>query len=192
MTVTERRPANPHYHVGVHNGRVVYGYLTDGMRRQFTELIDRFQVRSVIEVGSFVGLTACWFAERVESVVTIDTFDIASCFPEMLDQMPREHYEAAQNQYFTFLENTVAYPNIRGIKLPSLEAARLPIEADLVYIDANHNYEPARADYEAWLPHARKVICGDDNTRQWPSIQRLAREVGADTTGRIWWKAVEA
>ena len=174
-----------------HRGRVVVGWMTDPMRATLAMLIDRFQVRSVIEVGSFLGLSACWFAERVETVTCVDVFDRNMLGSVMQDAMRIAPAGSVDNMYDTFLLNTAAYPNIASHKTDSLTAAaELDVVADLVYIDADHTYEGVKADVEAWTPHARRVVCGDDNHDAWPSVQRLAREIGADVSERVWWKPV--
>lgn len=173
-----------------HRGRIVIGYMNDDVRATLQTLIDRYKVKSVIEVGSFLGLSACWFAERVDSVVCVDVFS-RKMSPAMWEIMQRgSSDETLDSMYDVFLENTKAYPNITSYKMPSLEAAELDLEADLVYIDADHTYEGVTADIEAWTPHARKVICGDDNTTQWLSVQQAAREFGANVDERVWWKPV--
>lgn len=182
-------------HIQTFRGRKVVGFIQEPQFERLAWIIDEYQVDSVIEVGSFVGLSTCFFAERVGSVVAVDTFNAASAADPTLDPFVRSyHRDAYRNQYFTFLQNTIAYPNIRGIRLPSLEAAKLDIEADMVYIDASHTYEAAKADIEAWLPHARKVIAGDDNLdtskkRSHYGVQRAMAELGIPDSGeRTWWK----
>lgn len=171
------------------NGRKVVGWMPPNVRTSLQSLIDEFQVESVIEVGSFLGLSACWFAERVGSVVCVDHFaykgthwntDINRAFG----------YEVTDDQYTLFLNATSGFDNISHYKMPSLKAAELDLEADLVYVDAGHEYADVQADVEAWTPHARKVICGDDNTTQWPSVGQYAEEIGANVEGRVWWKAL--
>ena len=172
-----------------YRGRVVVGWMTDGMRDTLAMLIDRFQVSSVIEVGSFLGLSACWFAEHVEEVTCVDVFDKDMLGSVMRSAMRSAPPETMDNMYDLFLANTAAYPNITSHKMPSLQAAaELDVVADLVYIDADHTYEAVKADVEAWTPHARRVVCGDDNIYQWLSVQQLAQEINADVTERIWWK----
>lgn len=175
-----------------HRGQQVAGWMNDGMRDTLQMLIDKFQVTSVIEIGSFIGLSACWFAERVESVTCIDVFDKDMLGSVMRDAMRvAARDEAMDNMYDLFLANTKAYPNISSYKMDSLKAAtELDVTADLVYLDADHSYEGVSADIAAWTPHARKVICGDDNTAQWPSVTRAATEIGANTDERIWWLAL--
>lgn len=68
-----------------------------------------------------------------------------------------------------------------------LEAAELPIEADMVYIDGVQSYPAFKAIVDAWLPKARKVIAGDDT--QAKAVRRTAAEIGAERiTERTWWK----
>ena len=128
-----------------HRGQTVVGWLPDKSRSTLETLIDRFQVKTVIEVGSYLGLSACFFAERVDQVVCVDTFDrpISRFVTDLMDT------ELA-DQHTLFLRNTVAYPNITSIKADSLQAAQQDLEADLVYIDAGHEYEDVKADVEAW------------------------------------------
>lgn len=160
--------------------------MSDGSRRRLASLIREHQVTSVIEVGSFVGLSACFFAERVDDVVCVDTFDAVH---EPTFNPVGMH--RVTDQYQEFLRNTLAYPNIRSIALPSLEAARLPLEADLVYIDAAHTFEAVVADIEAWTPHARKVICGDDNRDPRFGVTEAITSLGIPDSGeRIWWQSL--
>ena len=163
-------------------GRQVVGWMPETNRRTLAMLIDRFKVRSVIEVGSYLGFSACWFAERVETVVCVDRFDreISPFVANLMGVTPASHYEL-------FLANIEAYPNIAHVKADSVAAAAGDVMADLVYIDAGHEYEDVKADTEAWRPHAWKVICGDDNQPNWPGVMAYAREIGADVSERVWW-----
>lgn len=179
--------SRPNFDSAEHRGRTVLGYMNDSVRTTLQTLIDKYEVRSVIEIGSFLGLSACWFAERVESVVCVDVFD-RNMSPAMWRAMTvKATPETMDSMYDVFLANTAAYPNITSHKMTSLEAAQLDLEADLVYLDGDHTYEGVTADIEAWRPRARKVLCGDDNTTQWPSVQQAAREIGANVDERIWW-----
>lgn len=163
-------------------GRRVPGWMPTDVQHILSSLLDEFEVDSVIEVGSYLGFSACWFAERVSDVVCVDRFD-RTIKPEAMMGATGDHYAL-------FLHNTEAYPNITSYKMASLVAAELDLKADLVYIDAGHEYDDVKADVEAWTPHARKVICGDDNSPDWPGVQQYAREIDANVEGRVWWKSL--
>lgn len=181
--------SRPLFDQAEHRGRTVLGYMNDGVRATLQMLVDKFQVQSVIEIGSFLGLSACWFAERVESVVCVDVFD-RNMSPAMYRAMTvKASEDTMDSMYDVFLANTKAYPNISSHKMPSLDAAKLDLEADLIYLDGDHTYPGVTADIEAWRPKAKKVLCGDDNTQQWPSVQQAARELGANVDERVWWLA---
>lgn len=50
---------------------------------------------------------------------------------------------------------------------------------DFVFIDANHNYDPVRADIAAWLPKVRSggIIAGHDYTAwNWPGVKKAVDE----------------
>ncbi len=173
-------------HTATHRGRPVVGYMSEQSRFRLDRLIYQYDIRSVIEVGTFVGMSACFFAERVADVVCVDTFDAvgSATFNPV-------GVHIIENQYRTFLENTVAYPNIRSIVLPSLEAATLPLVADMVYIDADHTFEGTVADIETWTPHATKLICGDDNGDPRFGVSQAVASLGIPDSGeRIWWQSL--
>lgn len=48
---------------------------------------------------------------------------------------------------------------------------------DVVYLDAEHDYESVKADIEAWLPKADRFICGHDYTPAWPGVMQAVDEV---------------
>ena len=150
------------------------------------QLIRDHDVKTVVELGAFVGLSACFIAERVDHVWTVDNFDVRA--QDYKPYLRPVHEAAAADQYGEFLRNTLAYPNITGIRMGFLEAAALPLEADMVYIDGVQSYPAFKQIVEAWLPKARKIIAGDDT--QSKVVRRVAKEVCGVTrfTERTWWK----
>lgn len=166
-------------------GRKVVGFMTEAIFDRLDWLIRTYEVKTVVELGAFVGLSTCFMAERVDWVVTVDNFDVRS--QDYKSYLRPIHEPAADEQYAEFLRNTLAYPNIRGLRMDFLEASRLPLEADMVYIDGVQGYPAFKGIVEAWLPKARKVIAGDDT--QADAVRRVAIEIGAEPiTERTWWK----
>jgi hypothetical protein len=61
-------------------------------------------------------------------------------------------------------------------------AAQLaPQEADIVFLDAGHNYDELQADLKAWLPHvaANGFICGHDYSDSFPGVIQAVQETFA-------------
>lgn len=165
-------------------GRQVVGFMSVQNFRRLDWIIREHDVKTIIELGAFVGLSTCFFAERVEHVWTVDHFQVeAQDYPNYLRPI---HESAAQDQYAEFLRNTLAYRNITGIRMSFEEALALPLEADMVYIDAAQPYEKFKAVVDAWVPRARKVIAGDDT--QAPGVRRTVQGLGVEVTERTWWK----
>ena len=79
-------------------------------------------------------------------------------------------WEYPQEYWDYYYKSTVKYmpwfPQLRVIKLPSLEAAPLFMDGyfDLVYIDGDHSYDAVIADIKAWMPKVRNggILCGHD------------------------------
>lgn len=166
-------------------GRKVVGFMSEQIFDRLDWLISTYKVKTVVELGAFVGLSTCFLAERVDHVWTVDNFDVRA--QDYKPYLRPVHEPAADDQYRTFLENTLAYPNITGIRMGFLEAAGLPLEADMVYIDGVQSYPAFKRIVEAWMPKARTVIAGDDT--QADAVRRVAEEIGAEPIiERTWWK----
>lgn len=133
-------------------------------------LIKKHNVKTVLEIGTFVGLSTVWFAERVEHVSTVDPFDALT----RIDYLNADMKRVAEHQWQNFLDNTKEYrEKIMPYQMTSEQAnAHLPkLNADLIYIDGSHKYADVLKDIEMWLPRAHTVLCGDDYTEAWPEVR---------------------
>lgn len=178
-------------------GNEVFGFASMESYNRLWWLASEYECRSLIEVGSFLGMTSIFLLDNssIETVFCIDLFDNPhqDKYRGIGVQIKHPNHEYyGGNQYREFLRNTLPYVNIRHVKMPSLEAAELDIEADMVYIDANHTEEAVVADIKAWAPHARKVLCGDDNYSHKFGVKAAIKSMGIpDSEERIWWLAGE-
>jgi hypothetical protein len=89
--------------------------------------------------------------------------------------------------YHEFMCNMVdlgLQPFVVPLSLPSVMAAqvfaRRHVTADVVHIDASHEYEDVVADLRAWWPRVRcgGILLGDDYNRgsHWPGVRRAVNE----------------
>lgn len=162
------------------------GWFPPTNKETLARLIAQFHVESVIEIGSFVGLSTVWFAERVKSVITIDPFDAIT----REKYLKGEAKEAAEHQFENFKKNTEAFDNITVIQTTSEEAARmLNAKADLVYVDGSHLYDEVKKDILLWYPRAIKIFCGDDYSPWWPGVRRAVDEAPFEVNKnqRLWY-----
>lgn len=172
----------------------IRGWLPQRNEDALVRLIEENDVKSVIEIGSFLGRSTALFAEKCEIVMAIDPFVIWKDFiddNQERDGLPDDFLDL-------FLENMRALvyeDKVLTVRASSQLASRvLPnISADLVYIDAAHDEESVKKDIELWLPRARKIICGDDYGARWPGVAKAVdsllpdREVAGDST---WYKLI--
>jgi predicted O-methyltransferase YrrM len=58
---------------------------------------------------------------------------------------------------------------------------------DVVYIDANHEYESVKADIKHWLPKVKpnSYICGDDYCSEWPGVIKAVDEFINETNYKL-------
>jgi predicted O-methyltransferase YrrM len=137
-------------------------------------LLEQVNPKIVIEVGSWLGASAIFMAEKTASSTKLYTIDTWLGSPE-LQQNP-EFAQLLPDLYQQFLSNVIhanMFNKIIPIRMSSLEAATaLNVKADLIYIDADHATESVVADILAWWPHlvADGVLCGDD--WGWESVRK--------------------
>lgn len=130
------------------------------------------RARVVIEVGSFMGASVAWMAEHNKAArfFCVDTF-LGS--PEIgaddLAGIPYQHGRLMLLE--RFLSNMIAAgieDRVTPIIQTSTSGARIlrsrGVSADLIYIDAGHDYLEAYADLVSYLPLLAKggVMIADD------------------------------
>lgn len=169
------------------------GWFPQASRDLLDDLIERNHVKTVLEIGTFVGLSTSWFAQRVQRVITVDPFDAINRINYLNDDLKK----IAQFQYLHFEKNTAPYDNITVIPVTSENAFRYIVQQlfggnvsiDLVYIDGSHEYEDVYKDIKMWNTIAKKVICGDDYSPHWPGVVRAVDEClpEANKSQRLWY-----
>ena len=117
------------------------------------------------EIGVYKGDNAKEILDflNIEHLVLVDLWkgfdDYLSGCSVADDSTFENHYKEVKNK---FSNN----PKVRIIKDHSVNAAKMFDNEyfDFVYIDAEHSYEAALEDLEAWYPKLKKfgVMCGDD------------------------------
>jgi cephalosporin hydroxylase len=170
---------------GSHN----YGiWLCPGNQSMLDRLIIKHDIRSVLEIGSCYGASACFFArhERIEVVTCVDLW---CAIPE---------HGVPEGVGDVFVSNAIKAEINDKIRMVegnshSEETFRQVRRADLVYLDAGHTYDDVMQDILMYGPMARKVLCGDDYDKNLPSVEGVIRAVDEFMPerlvhGRLWWR----
>ena len=128
------------------------------------------KMKHIVEIGSWAGrsthalLTGC----SKGLVSAVDTWD----------QSTMEGLGDAANARFLFHKNLRKFDNLNIMEMTSIEAAKKfkKKSVDMVFIDGLHDEKNFSADVEAWLPIAKKIICGHDFSVNWPDVQKVVRQ----------------
>lgn len=178
----------------------------------FAELIARVRPELIVEVGTWKGASAihmtdcCKQLDLDTRIVCVDTWLGAIEFWD--DQADEERYQSLRlwhgypQVYYTFLANVVRaghQDTIIPFPQTSLIAARwlarAGVQADLIYLDASHDYDDVLVDMRAYWPLLRPVgvLFGDDRNTFLDvdrALTTFTQEIGAPATivdDRYWW-----
>ncbi|MGK5594615.1 MAG: class I SAM-dependent methyltransferase [Parachlamydiaceae bacterium] len=168
------------------------GFFTN--QEPLKNLIEQRAVKSVIEVGSWLGYSTRFIASEIAEDGVVYAIDHWRGSPDELKHRndPRQPYV-----YQQFLSNVVhagLTQKIKPIRMNSLEAAdALKLKVDLVYLDAFHDTDTVYKNIMAWYPHLNEggILCGDDWL--WPTVQvavgHAAAQLGRQlhTNQNFWW-----
>lgn len=163
-------------------GEPIEGWLCPDSQCKLAELIQKWHIHTVLEIGTCYGASALWFAARVNHVTCIDLWQ-----------------DIPEHGFTHIFPSFIA--NVRASGLASKLTALVgnshfltlgDARFDLVYIDAGHTYEDVRQDIEMYGPMADKVLCGDDYDVNLPSVAGVVRAVDEcvperRTFGRFWY-----
>lgn len=165
----------------------------------FADLLTQLRPRLIAEIGTWKGASAIHQAEISRKlgfdceIVCVDTWlgnwqhrARPTGEGSISDLCLKSGYPML---YYQFLSNVILSgvdDIITPLPLPSLSAVKLfehyKLRPNLVYIDADHEYESVSQDLPVWFERLAPggILCGDDFT--WPGVERAVKEF-SDRTG---------
>ena len=196
-----------------------YKYDLSGWKDSTFDIIFREQIISIynsvkrplviIEVGTWKGLSAITMAQIAKDlnipivVVCVDTWLGAPEFWTWgLNDPSRgislQKINGYPTVYYTFIKNVIqtqCEKYIAPFPISSNEAVDIfsfySIKADLIYVDASHEYEAVKNDITRYttLLGPEGCIFGDDYCTNWPGVQRAVDECVPEkkVSGVVWY-----
>jgi len=174
-----------------------HGWFLEENKRNLARFIREISPKVVVELGSWLGSSARYIASLLPKdgkLYAVDTWVGSPSHneePFLKAKLP--------TLYQQFLSNII-HSNLTEIVIPiqmtTDEAAKfLDIEADLIYVDADHSEEGVYNDILNWYPKlsAKGIICGDDYCRDFKGVirgvGRATKMLGKKlyTDKRFWW-----
>jgi glycosyltransferase involved in cell wall biosynthesis len=142
-------------------------------------------VESFLEIGSYKGKsTHAILSGGCPKVYAVDHF-VGSSDPIETGNL---------DTYSDFMKNVGHFKNLNVRKMSSLEAVKEFADKglDVVFIDGGHRIQEVTEDIVAWLPKAKKIICGHD----YNDIKAVRLAVDSllgpvQVCDRIWYKVLD-
>lgn len=172
----------------------IFGWFPAEHEEILGKLIKEQGIDTVLEIGSFIGRSTRFFAQRVQYVTAIDPFKAWTD----KDRPNGDTLSFGDDFFDKFRDNMIAadvWGKIYAIRDTSRNAIesfypRLKVGYDLIYIDGLHDYDSVRFDLEHYAPLAKKVLCGDDYDENWLGVRKAVDEMFGDRVkvfGRVWY-----
>ena len=153
-----------------------------------SKMIERFtaahgRAPTVCEVGSWAGRSAIIMARAGATVTCVDTWEGSKN-----DDGTKAYDRSRGSPLDVFLRNTKGYPITAHVgRSPEAAKAFKDGEFDIVYIDAEHDYDSVIADINAWKPKAKHILAGHD-FHVFPDVRKavIASVPGVIVNGNVW------
>jgi hypothetical protein len=170
----------------------IHGWMSIGELRFLAEQASKCKI--IIEAGSYKGRSTRAMADNTTGVIhAIDPWDGVY---EGLGH-PRDEAQASY-----ILNNDIKLEFYKNLYSHIFSGRVIPHEAhfhnviildpDMIFIDANHNYETTKRDilHGINLMPAGGFLCGHDYRGEWPEVIQAVNDVfgpGLNTHETIWW-----
>jgi len=141
-------------------------------------------MESIVEIGSWKGRSTKVLLQNCPGTVySVDHFKGS---PRSTEELAAAH--GKDGIYREFMKNVGHFPNLRVMKMDSLEAAKSldGQKFDMIFVDGDHNFNPFMEDLKVWLPKCKKLIAGHDYPEVLYAVHQVLGEV--KTHGTIWFK----
>lgn len=102
----------------------------------------------ILEVGSYIGASACCFGAEIKRIGTGKIFCIDTWNNDAMSEGNRDTFSEFSKNTAPFSEFIIP---VRGFSTEVVEqVARQANHLDLLFIDGDHSYEGVKADWEAY------------------------------------------
>jgi len=153
-----------------------------------TEMVEQFnrqhfRLPVVCEVGSRAGRSAVIMAKAGAKVTCVDTWEGSE------NDAGCKAYDGSGGSPLDVFMKNIAGLDIRPVlgRSPDIASQFADGEFDIVYIDAEHDYDSVLADIKAWKPKAKHVLAGHDY-HCFPGVSQAVKDAGLEVTvnGNVW------
>ena len=152
----------------MNDDKLAPGWFDTANQATLYDLIREYKIKTVAEVGTFLGRSALWFATDplVEHVWCIDTwFEGANYESENNLVGTLRRWDLPRDFFHIFRDNVMrsgVWHKITPVRGNShYVAGEVPV-CDLVYLDGSHRWEDVKQDIRIYRDKARVCLCGDD------------------------------
>lgn len=133
----------------------IFTHLTTAEKRKLFELASKIDSGYVVEIGSFVGASACFIAAGINEQVKLICIDTWGN-----DAMS----EGKRDTKKEFDENTKVFQSkiikVQGYSTNVVDdVIAITPTIDLLFIDGDHSYEGCKADLDLYSPYLKSGSC---------------------------------
>jgi cephalosporin hydroxylase len=153
----------------------IQGWNSDSIT--FDYAIVRFQPKSIVEVGTWLGASAIHIASLTKApIICVDTFLGSNevLWREGNVNNLTVNFDYIYRQFCANITSKELNTQITPLPMTSSSAAELfakhKLTVDMVYLDAGHQEREVYADLQDWWPLTNKVLVGDDYNNAWPGV----------------------
>lgn len=134
-----------------------FGFFGNRQADFLQHIIKQNNIKTVVEIGSFLGSSTCFIAKQLPSdgkIYAIDHWEGNSEWEN------KDFFREQPLFYQQFLSNVIhenLCEKIIPMKMSSIEASSvLEVEPDLIFIDGSHDFESVYEDICAWYPFVKE------------------------------------
>jgi MMP 1-O-methyltransferase len=178
----------------------IQGWLTDAEAAELFHLAKYLTPANapvVVELGSWQGkssvvLAGGLFGKRDANLYCIDPFgrdESAEYQEKYYDPLLAQESQDVEQIFATNMRKSGVDQIVSAMKGYSFEfAGSWSAPIDLLFIDANHEYEAVARDFQMWMPHVKRggIVAFHDANGVWPGPTRVVQESLAEFSfGRV-------
>ena len=162
---------NKHTNLKVAN--TTFTHLTSAEKRKLIELASKFRSGYAVEIGSFIGASACFISAGLSEeskLICIDTWENDAMSEGKRNTKDEFDYNTQQ-----FQEKII---KIQGYSIEVKEQIlAITNKLDLLFIDGDHSYEGCKADWDLYIDMVKSGGCVIFHDSGWAEgVQRVIEE----------------